>query len=404
MRLLRRPATAGAAVLLAVALAGCGTDDPEPDADPSPAASSSGAASEEPAESPSQSPSDSPSEAPSQAASDSPSASGAPAADLPAPGTADAPAEVEAVADPLQWRPAGDPERRTVTAGSAYTLSVDAEGGTAALEGPRPRRWTAPRGFRFAEALLDGDHAVVVAQHKAETQPAVATVVDLATGKERRLDGRSDPGTVNGGAWALGQGTLYHATYGRNRAYCLAEVDLGTMAGQTAYCAEPRTGFNQVRTTPEGLSLMSFDDGAPACRTVVSVGEAMLEPFPGVPECRGWEGLLVPGGDVSTTVRNEGRIELSDVRARVGDGYYDLGPAMTGSLVWCGDAAYFSRQPETDTGPSQVLRWDGRSLAVVLEAGEGGASTPSAPRCGGDRLAVSVLAERGDQQLTAPVG
>lgn len=387
-------------MLLAVVLAGCGSGDPEPGASPSPSASSSADASESPAGSPSESASETAPESPSR----SPESSSAPAAELPSPGTAGSPAEVVPVADPLDWRPAGDPNRETVLAGSTYTLSVDAEGGTARLEGPEPRRWTAPRGFRFAEALLDEEHAVVVAQHRAETKPAVATVVDLATGEERRLDGRSDPATVNGGAWALGQGRLFHATYGRNRAYCLAEVDLATMAGQTTYCAEPRTGFNQVRTTPDGLSLLSFDAGSPSCRTVVSVGEAGLEPFSGLPECRAWEGLLLPGGAVSTVVRNEGRIELSDVHARVGDGYYDLGPATTGSLVWCGGAAYFSRQPETDTGPSQVLRWDGRSLAVVLEAGEGGASTPSAPRCGGDRLTVSVLAERGDQQLTARVG
>jgi len=273
------------------------------------------------------------------------------------------------------------------------------------LTGPGGRtRIAAPRGFRISEALLDAEHAVVVAQDRTETEPAVATVVDLASGRTRTLDGRADQPTLNGGSWALGQGRVFHATIGPRRAYCLAEVDLGTGAGQTTYCAEPRTGFNQVRITPDGLSLLSFDSGQPSCRTVLAVGEASMEPFPGARRCRAWEGLLLGEGAVWTEIPRESRVEEAVVRARVGDGYYDLGPSLTGSLVWCGGAAYFSRNQQSDTGPAQVLRWDGRSLAVVLEAGEGGPSSISAPHCGGDRISVSLLAETGDRQLSAPVG
>ena len=324
--------------------------------------------------------------------------------DLPEPGTAEQPAEVEPIRDLLDWRRAGDPTRTTVTAGSAYTLAVSADSARARLDGPNGRTVRAPNGFRISDALLDEQYAVIVIQDATEAEPSRATVVDLSDGSTTRLDGRSQPPTVNGGSWALADGRVFHPTIGKRGAYCLAEVNLASGEGQTTYCADANSGFNQVRATPEGLSLLSFDDGTPSCRTVLAVGEASMEPFPGVKECAGWEGLLLPDGAIWSQVENENRIELGAVRARAGDGYYDLGTSVTGGLVWCGDAAYFSRNQETDTGPARLLRWDGESLAVVFEAGKGGPSSISAPRCGGDAISVSVLAETGDRQVTAPVG
>ena len=325
-------------------------------------------------------------------------------ADLPEAGTAEQPAEVTPVQDRLDWRPAGNPTRTTVTAGSTYTLAVSANGVRAQLKGPNGRTVTAPNGFRISDALLDEQYAVIVIQDATEAEPSRAVVVDLSDGSTTRLDGRSQPPTVNGGSWALADGRVFHPTLGQRGDYCLAEVDLASGEGQTAYCADANSGFNQVRATPEGLSLLSFDDSTPSCRTVLAVGEASMAPFPGVKECAGWEGLLLPDGAIWSQVENENRVELGAMRARIGDGYYDLGSGATGSLVWCGDAAYFSRNQESDTGPAQLLRWDGSSLAVVFEAGEGGASSISAPRCGGDAISVSVLAETGDRQVTAPLG
>ena len=127
-----------------------------------------------------------------------------------------------------------------------------------------------------------------------------------------------------------------------------------------------------------------------------------MEPFPGVRECRAWEGLVMPeGGAVWSVVPDENEVETGNVQARVGEGYYDLGPGLTGSLTWCAGAAYFSRNQQTDTEPARLMRWDGRSLAVVMETGEGGPSQMSAPRCGGDAITVSVLAANGDRQLSA---
>lgn len=319
-------------------------------------------------------------------------------------GTPEEPAVVEPVSDPLEWTEQGDPLEVSVTTGSTYTLTAQRDGSRVVLDGPQGRTLQAPQGFGFNEALLDEDYAIVVAQDRTETEPSVATVVDLATGETRTLDGDSDPATVNGGSWALSQGLAFHATVNEDGAYCLAEVDLASGAGQTTFCAEPRTGFNQVRRTPEGLSLLSFDNGRPACRTVLEIGEAAMTPFPGASECAAWEGLLVPDGAVWTEVENENQVETGSVRARVGEGYFDLGPSLTGSLTWCAGATYFSQSQGTDTDAARLMRWDGEQLATVLEVGEGGASSISAPRCGGDAITVSVLAESGDQQLTASLG
>ena len=49
------------------------------------------------------------------------------------------------------------------------------------------------------------------------------------------------------------------------------------------------------------------------------------------------------------------------------------------------------------------MRWSADSgLAVVYES-PGGQAFLSEPRCGGDSLTVTALAEDGDEQVTAPL-
>ncbi len=101
-------------------------------------------------------------------------------------------------------------------------------------------------------------------------------------------------------------------------------------------------------------------------------------------------------------IPREKRIEAAHVYATLGDGYVDLGPALTDSLLACGDAAYFARDPGADR-PGQVLRWrsDG-SLDVVYEAPGGAEGFITVPlRCGDDALTVTALTEEGDEQVTA---
>ncbi|MGH3360824.1 MAG: hypothetical protein ACRDOM_00065, partial [Nocardioides sp.] len=302
----------------------------------------------------------------------------------------------------LDWQPVRGPVETTVTVSGPWSLSVAESATEARLEGPEPRTIAAPRRFRITDTLIDGEYAVVVAGDTLEQKPGVATVIDLASGRIRTLDGSSPVPTTNGGSWTLGEGRVLHATIGPGRAYCLASVDLASGASERLWCAEPRHGFNGTAITPAGVSLMTFDDQRPSCRTVVAVTGSGLTPVPGVPKCLGWEGLATPEGAVWSVVPDQQRIEQAQMFARVGEEYYDLGPGTSGTLLWCSDAAYFARDPQRDGQPASILRWDGVRLEVVHEtAGRGPAFVADQARCGQDALTVTTLARNGDAQVTA---
>jgi hypothetical protein len=375
------PATVLAALVLAGMLAGCADDSADP--------KNSGS---------SPTPSDSPtSDGPESPATQSPTPE-------PSGGTAADPTPADETTALLDWSPVPGSTDDTVTVSGNWTLGYPQQGTEAVLDGPRPVTVRAPDGFRITDALIDGEYAVVVAQHEQESKPNVATVIDLASGKKLTLDGSSDVPTTTGGTWALGEGTLLHATIGPHRAYCLASVDLATRKSTRGWCAPPRHGFNNARITPAGSSLLTFDDQRPSCRTVAEVDGGQITPFPGVTECKGWDGALLEGGAVWSVVPDENRIEQAKLVARVGDGYFDLGPGTSGSLVPCAGSAYFVREPQRDGDPARLLRWspDGE-LAVVYETGQGGQATLSSPRCGGDTVTVTALTSKGDEQVSAPV-
>ena len=99
------------------------------------------------------------------------------------------------------------------------------------------------------------------------------------------------------------------------------------------------------------------------------------------------------------------RIEEARFHARAEDSWFDLGPGTSGSLTWCAGAAYFVRDPQRDGDPARLLRWaPGEPLTVAYETEGRGPAFLSAPRCGGDAISLSVLAESGDVQVTAAVG
>ncbi|MGZ8738753.1 MAG: hypothetical protein ACXWW7_16430, partial [Nocardioides sp.] len=245
-------------------------------------------------------------------------------------------------------------------------------------------------------------YAVVVAQDRREVRPSSATVVELGTGNQFTVDGSSDVPTVNGGTWALGQGRLLHATTSGG-AYCIASVDLATQRSTLGWCAPERHGFNTAQVTPSGDSLTTFDDSRPACRTVAALSGTRIAPFPDVAKCRAWEGILVEDGAVWSVLPNEKQVENARLVARSGRDWFDLGPGTSGTLRWCGDAAYFVRDPQRDGDPAALMRWDaGRGLDVVYRS-PGGPAILSAPRCGGDAITLTALAEAGDEQVSAAV-
>ena len=115
----------------------------------------------------------------------------------------------------LDWQPT-----KATVANSEWRLSAGNKQ-AAELSGPATVGFgTAPQ--RISDLLLDDMFAVVVSQDPQENEPGNASVFDLAKMKESSVGPDSDVPTTNGGTWALGEGKLFHATYGPKNAYCLA--------------------------------------------------------------------------------------------------------------------------------------------------------------------------------------
>jgi hypothetical protein len=322
-------------------------------------------------------------------------------------GSAESPAPVEPTRNLLEWTPVPGPVTTTVTRSGPWTLTVDEGGTRATLRGPgRDAVFVGDSRQRISDSLIAGDWAAVVFQDEQETRPASAEIVHLGSaGGDFTVDGSSDVPTTTGGTWALGEGRLVHPTLGPGGTYCLATVDLNKRTSERTWCAEKRHGFNGARITPEGTSLMTFDDHQPSCRTVVRVAGDDVVPFDGVQDCLGWEGVLSTDGAVWSVVPKQTRIEAAHYYARDGDAYFDLGPGTSGTLVWCGDAAYFAQDPLRDGDPARLLRWTtGGALEVVYETPGRGPAFLTEPRCGDDRITVTAISESGDEQISAPLG
>lgn len=312
----------------------------------------------------------------------------------------DEPSEVPAA---LDWRPVPGPVDDEVTISRGWTLRRLASGDRVELTGLHEMTIEAGQDFRITDAFIDGEYAVVVAEHERAEQPNRATIVELATGERTVLDGESDVPTTVGGTWALGSGLLVHATTS-GRDYCLATADL--LSGQTRRgpCVPPRHGLTNATVSPGGITVMTFDDGRPSCRTLQRLVGTGLEPLADVEECHGWEAVTTESAAIWGVVENERRVEASTLYADAGDGPVEVGPVTTGTLTWCGDAAYVVRDPQRDTDPALLLRvaTDG-SVEVVYESPGAGRAFLSAPRCGGTDLTVTAYTDDGDEQVTAPL-
>ena len=140
-----------------------------------------------------------------------------------------------------------------------------------------------------------------------------------------------------------------------------------------------------------------------AAQSTSCVDGEEVTPFEGVPDCKGWDGLLTEDGAVWSVIPKEHQVENAHFYARSGEAYVDLGPGTAGSLTWCAGSAYFVRDPQHEGDPAALMRWSADTgLAVVYES-PGGQAFLSEPRCGGDSLTVTALAEDGDEQVTAPL-
>lgn len=369
------------AALLAFALGACTGEDDQP----------GGAASPEPSASVgTPTPSDTATPTPSE-----PDVSG---------GTAEDPAVVTATTDLLAWKALPGSVDDTVTTNGEWTLTVKQSGTQVELEGPNSSSGTETTGEQITDAFLDEDYAVVVFQDRQEIHPSRAEVTDLETSKTFSIDGDSEVPTTTGGTWALGDGTVVHATINDQGSYCLASVDLETRASTLGWCAPKRQGFNGAHVTDAGWTLQTFDDSRPSCRTLVSTSGREVEPLPGVLECKGWDAALIDDGPVWSVVPKDNQVESAHFYASTEGGYFDLGPGTSGTLEPCADAAYFVRDPQHDGDPARLLRWNVADGLTIAYESPGGQAFLAAPRCGGDTMNVTALAESGDEQVSADLG
>ncbi len=386
-----RSAVPAAALTLCLAAAGCAggsTTDPAADGVPGSTSSTAGA--------------------PTGSADSGPTGTGGTTTPGTTPGTAADPAPVEPGTALLDWQPVPGPTATSVTRSGDWSLSVDDAGTEAHLVGPSTVDSIRPdSGQQISDALIEGRYAVVVLQDRRESRPSTGRVFDLDHPEHPfTLDGSTDVPTTSGGTWALGQGRLLHATV-HGRSYCVASVELATRTSTLGWCAPARHGFNGARITPSGQTLLTFDDSRPACRTAVQLRDAAAAPLPGVAHCAAWDSLLVPDGAVWSVVPDETRVESAHLYARQGGGYYDLGPGTSGSLTWCGDAAYFVRDPQHHGDPARLMRWRSRGGAPMLDAvyeSPRGQAFLTVPRCGGTAITLTAFAEAGDRQVSADLG
>lgn len=314
----------------------------------------------------------------------------------------DAPSEdPSARSTALEWHPVPGPVDDVVTTSGEWTLTVAGDGAAARLEGPQPRTVRAPAGFSVSDALVDGRYAVVVAEHDRGERPHRVTTLDLATGGE--VD--ADVATGIGGAWALGSGLLV-GTEAQGRDYCLVVTDLDAGSTSRGPCVPPRHGIAQLAVGPAGMSAMTFDDGRPSCRTLNRVEGGEFSPLPGVGECRGWDSLVSETFAIWGEVRDDRQVESGTYFLDAGSGPVELGPGTTGSLTWCGEAAYVVRDPQRGSDPAQLLRIDveAATTEVVYATTATGRAFLSEPRCGGTDLTLTAYTDEGDEQVTARVG
>jgi hypothetical protein len=299
----------------------------------------------------------------------------------------------------LDWRPVSA-EGRVVSDGD-LTAIVDSDGAAVRFTGARTVTVPAGDGRRISDVLISGAYAVVVAQDDLEERALRLTVMRTSSGATREI---GQPMPASGGPVAEAGSSLHYATLDGGR-YCLAIYDIAADSGEVTWCAPEHHGFSNVAATPAGTTLMTFDDKRPvSCRTLATVADdGTLTPLDGVPDCKGWDVLATDDGAVWSTLPNERQVERVDFFAVAGGQVFALGTGVTGSLTWCGNSAYFTRDAQKG-GQAHLLRWTPEHTLEIAYASPGrGEAFLEAPRCAGSVLTVTAKGEGGDEQVSATV-
>lgn len=390
-------ALAALATVAALTLAGCSSDDGSAGGDAT--------ASDTPSESAAGSPSDSASDSPSDSGSTDAGEESSGSQQAVPGGTVDEPATVETTDALLKWKPVDGSVDDTAAVGDGVTVSLDQDGVRATIGGDHERTVDAPQGRRISDAFVSSGTVVLVLADELEEQPNIAWAIDPASGDKATLDEGAKVPPATGGTWEVGgdDARLYYPAFGKGGRYCLASAPLTFDDQQVEWCAPKQHGFRGTKVTPEGTSVLSFDNARPvSCRTESQISDGQATPYEGVEECKAWDGVLVPDGAVWMVLPKENQPEVGEVMARSGDQYYDLGSALAGTLTWCGDATYFARDPLKDGDPAELLRWSPETgLSVAYRSPAGGQAIMTEPRCADGTLTVTSLTEKGDEQVSA---
>lgn len=367
-------------LLLALALAGCGTDAPSDGDRPSGSSPSS----------------------PAEGGADGGADGGTGGV---VGGTREEPTVAEPVDAPLAWQPVDPPAEGRVVVGPQWQARTDAGRTRVDLDGGGSSvSVAAGSGRTISEVLMSEDFAVVVRQDTAETDPSLVVAIDLATGEQRDV---VSPAAASGGSWALTGGDLYFPTYGGGGAYCLATVALADANGEDGWCAPRRTGFSGLTASDLGVGVMTFDDARPvACRTANLLdGSGVPQPVEGPTPCLAWDVAAARDGFVWSEVPKPRRQEEAHFYASAYGAYVDLGPGTTGSLTPCGDSVFFVRDPRGADEPARLMRWTpGHTLEVAYTSTSVGNAFLGEPACGGGVITLSSFGEQGDETVSATVG
>ena len=313
--------------------------------------------------------------------------------------------------DDLDWQKRNLSSDGLAASTRNWTGVADTLGKRVTISGPQKTLRFTANGGQVQSIDMQWPWAVVYAggdMTKQNAGPGELAVFDLRSGK-RRMVGKegSAPPPSGSGSVSMYDGDLAYPT-GPNNHYCLARLDLRTLDGKRVHCAKPlKEGLTQFRLTPGGLGYTSFDDQRPApCMTLKAVQKDETNVVDAAKSCVGWE--VVPGDDSTLwlQIRNRHRVEVATAYARNDDGdVVKLGPAMSGSTIWCGGATYFVRPASKDGTADDLMRWSPKTgLDVVWSPSGKDVSFVFAPRCGGSSIALPGLDGKQDPiLLSAPV-
>ena len=219
------------------------------------------------------------------------------------------------------------------------------------------------------------------------------------------LTGASTPPTTTGGTWAMGDDRSCTRPSARAAPTAWPPSTSRAAQGSVGWCARapprvPRRRDHAGRAQPAELRRRPPGLRAPCWRS-----RATAHPV------EGRRRVQRLGRRAPRRRCRSGRRSRSPTGPRrpcstrsVDGTTFDLGPGTTGSLAWCGAAAYFVRDPQTKTrpGPSDAVHPRRQPFGGLREQ-EQGQRLPLGAALRRRRDHADQLRRAGDEQVTVPL-